>query len=270
MSFMSVENQEFLFLVLGIAIVIFEILMFIGILFILRRTYAYLKKNSHRKIFRPTEYLPEEEVHTLKQVTYLILITLAFINIIYALIFWSEDLVYFAIFDIGVSMVFALDMDTRGIFNKLVLFLLIPLGSMGYLAFGGEYPFYLFVIHVPVFFYFIKKYYDKFVQYTESNRLGVSILLLFSIVFVSFIFTSFTENVNLLDSLVMVSNAFTSNGYSILGHSELGKINAIVLVWGGYILSGVGTASLTAAILTRNFNHKFDELKELIEKNNED
>ena len=57
----------------------------------------------------------------------------------------------------------------------------------------------------------------------------------------------------------MVSNAFTSNGYAILGNSIPGKLNALILVWGGYILSGVGTATLTAAILMKHFNNKFDE-----------
>ena len=68
----------------------------------------------------------------------------------------------------------------------------------------------------------------------------------------------------------MVSNAFTSNGFTVLGTSILGKINSLVLVWSGYILSGVGTATLTAAILTRHFNKRFDELEEMIKKDNEE
>ena len=102
------------------------------------------------------------------------------------------------------------------------------------------------------------------------NGLGFSILLLFLIISVSFIFTMIFEGVDPIDSLDMVSNAFTSNGYTILGKSTVGKLNDIFLVWSGYVLSGVGTATLTAAILTRHFNRKFDELKELIEKNNDD
>jgi hypothetical protein len=45
-------------------------------------------------------------------------------------------------------------------------------------------------------------------------------------------------------------------------------LNSIFLVWGGYILSGAGTATLTAAIMTKQFNKKFDKLEELIKENN--
>ena len=110
-------------------------------------------------------------------------------------------------------------------------------------------------------------YYDKFRQYTESNGLSLTILVLFVLIFISFIITQIVEGVNPLDYLVMVSNAFTSNGYAILGDSMAGKINSLALVWGGYILSGVGTATLTAAILMRHFNHKFDEMEKLIKNN---
>ena len=118
--------------------------------------------------------------------------------------------------------------------------------------------------------YVIKIYYTKFIHYTESNGLGISILLLFGIVSISFISTSFTEGKDLLDSLVMVSNAFTSNGYAVLGNSPIGKLNGIFLVWGGYILSGVGTATLTTALLSKHFNKRFEELEELIRNNNSD
>jgi len=64
----------------------------------------------------------------------------------------------------------------------------------------------------------------------------------------------------------MVSNAFTSNGYAILGTTIAGKINGLFLVWAGYVLSGVGTATLTLALITRYYNKKFDELKEMIEE----
>ena len=138
------------------------------------------------------------------------------------------------------------------------------------MIFGNPLSGVLDFIHLPVFAYFIKVYYDKFREYTSANGLGIAILLLFVIIFFSFLFTQFTESVNPLDSLVMVSNAFTSNGYAVLGHSIPGKINSVVLVWSGYILSGVGTATLTAGILIRHFNSRFEELEELIKKNNEE
>ena len=116
----------------------------------------------------------------------------------------------------------------------------------------------------------VKYYYDKFREYTQTNSLGVTIVLLFAIIFISFLVTVTLESGNPLDSLVMVSNAFTSNGYAVLGSTIPGKINSIFLVWSGYIISGVGTATLTVAILTKYFNKRLDELEELIKKNNED
>ena len=74
----------------------------------------------------------------------------------------------------------------------------------------------------------------------------------------------------------MVSNAFTSNGYAILGNSGMGKLTALVLVWSGYTISGVGTATLTAAILLRHnrkreekLNKRLDDLESLIKNNKE-
>ena len=161
--------------------------------------------------------------------------------------------------------------------NKIILILLIPYGSLTYIVFGSSLVGLIDLIHVPIFIYFIKVYFDKFREYTESNGLGITVILLFTIIFISFLATQITENVNPLDSLVMVSNAFTSNGYAVLGHTIPGKINSLVLVWGGYLLSGVGTATLTGAILMAHFNRrlddvneKLDNLEELIKKNNEE
>lgn len=70
------------------------------------------------------------------------------------------------------------------------------------------------------------------------------------------------ENKDPLDSLVMVSNAFTSNGYAILGDTPGGKINSLILVWSGYVISGAATATLTAAIILRHVRRQFDDYKE--------
>ncbi len=76
------------------------------------------------------------------------------------------------------------------------------------------------------------------------------------------------EGVSPIDSIDMVSNAFTSNGYAILGSTTLGKVNSLLLVWSGYILSGVGTATLTVAILTKQFNKRIEKIEEKYEKSN--
>ena len=155
-------------------------------------------------------------------------------------------------------------MDKSSLKNKILFLILVPYGAMGYFMLGFTVLSIIDFIHIPVFIYFIKYYYDKFKNYTESHGLTVAIVLLFVIIFVSFFLTQIAEQVNPLDSLVMVSNAFTSNGYAVLGQSVAGKINSLFLVWGGYIISGAGTATLTAAILIKKFNKRIEELEEII------
>ncbi|WP_405290938.1 hypothetical protein [Methanobrevibacter sp.] len=226
------------------------------------------------------EYLPEEEVHTLRQVAYLALMTACFINVMYTLIYVNTDTIYFAVLDITLSLYIAATIDKSKTICKLFVLLLVPYGALHYLLFGSPLIGLIDLIHVPVFIYFMKYYYDKFDEYTELHSLGIAIVLLFTIIFVSFIITSLVEAKTPLDAIVMVSNAFTSNGYVVLGHTDVGKINALVLVWMGFILSGAGTATLTAAILMRRFkgklkdyddkfedlSNKFDEVNDNLEK----
>ena len=261
---MNLVYKTFFGLILEI--IIFLVLLAIG-------TFVYNKVTTSSNLMSSTgEILPEDEIHTLKQVYYLILMALAFVDILYSLV-TVKGFVYFVIFDIAFSLFLAITVDKSSLKGKIIILLLVPFDSLNYLLFNSYLVSLIDIVHVLIFVYFIKLYYDKFREYTESNGLSITILILFVIVFLSFIVTQIVESVNPLDSLVMVSNAFTSNGYSILGSSIAGKLNAIVLVWGGYILSGVGTATLTAAIILKHFNSKFDEvektnkeLKESIQK----
>ena len=82
-----------------------------------------------------------------------------------------------------------------------------------------------------------------------------------NIIFFSFFITQYFESVNPLDSLVMVTNQFTSNGYSISGHTISSKLNSLFLAWGGYLISSVSTAILTTTILTNHFNKKINKIK---------
>ena len=219
------------------------------------------------RLFNPQEYLPEEEIQTLKQVFYLIMIFIFVINILYLINFWNITSFNSKILDLIVSFYIAVQIDRSSLNNKLLLFLLIPFNSVSFLLFRFEFIIMLDYIHAIVFIYFIKVYFDKFSKFSESNRLGITIMLLFLIVFISFLITIFVEDVLPIDSVVMVSNAFTSNGYAILGHSAIGKLNAIFLVWSGFILSGVGTATLTVSIVMKHFNKKFDKLEKVVKKN---
>ena len=251
----------------------FQILIIIVVFFVLLLIGMYISKriqNSSNRYLNPREFFPEDEIHTLKQLLYLILMAFCFIDILYSLIYnGTFELFYFALFDIILSLYIAVTIDKSSSINKILILLLIPFGALNFIMFGYSLVGILDFIHVPVFIYFIKYYYDKFMEYTSSHGLGVTILLLFIIIFASFLLTQVAENVSPLNSLVMVSNAFTSNGYAVLGKSVPGKINSIFLVWGGYILSSVATATLTAAILIKHFNTRLEELEKLIEDGDE-
>ena len=256
------------YLSLSVSELIIEIIIFLALFSIGMFIFKKLNNSSNR-FLNPEEYLPDEEIQTLKQVYYLILMALCFINVFYSLTFVTGDLFYFTIFDLILSLYIAVIIDKDSNLNKILILFLIPYGSLTFLLFGSSLADLLDFIHIPVFLYFIKVFYSKFKEYTDSNSLSFTILLLFVIIFISFFVTQIVENVNSLDSLVMVSNAFTSNGYAILGHSIPGKINSLFLVWGGYIISGAGTATLTAAILIKHFNKRIKQLEDLIEDNGE-
>ena len=269
-----VSETQLVYMAIQIIYIILGIAFFFGLYLVSSYILKYLKRNRHKRLLNSTEYLPKEETQTLKQVFYLIIITLCFVDILYSLVFWSSDDFYrhFIFYDILVSLIACLAIKKDTLTEKIIMIFLIPLSSLLHSTLDD--PAILLVILLAVHFiglaYVIKVYYGKFIHFTESNGLGISILLLFGLVFVSFIFTSFAEGKNLLDSLVMVSNAFTSNGYAVLGDTPIGKLNSLFLVWGGYILSGVGTATLTTALLSRHFNKRFEELEELIKNNNDE
>ncbi|MEE0942546.1 MAG: hypothetical protein UIB63_05490, partial [Methanobrevibacter sp.] len=252
-----------------IAILIF------GALFVAGKLIFKKLKDSKSRLFNPLEYFPEEEVQTLKQVFYLVMMLIFFVFILYIIVVPENGFVGVAVVQLLVSLYIAFTLDYSSWKNKILFFLLIPYESLALIVFNEAIVLLpIYAIHVLVYAYLIKVYYGKFRHYTETNSLGITIILLFSIIFVSFVVTCFAENVDPLSSLVMVSNAFTSNGYAILGNTGIGKLTAIFLVWGGYTISGVGTATLTVAILSRHYkkrenelNKRLDELESLIKNN---
>jgi hypothetical protein len=256
MNLVDIANQPGLQIIVDL--ILFIVLTAVGV-FIFNKI-----RVSDNRYANPLEFLPEDEIHTLKQVFYLIMMSLCFVVVLYTLM--PVDLHSFSIFDIGLSLFIAITLDKSSLKNKILLVILVPFGSLSYLLFNYTLMGVIDFIHVPVFLYFIKVYYDRFNNYTRSHGLSLAIILLFVIVFFSFFLTQLAEGTNPLDSLVMVSNAFTSNGYAVLGKSVPGKINSIFLVWGGYIISGATTASLTAAILIKHFNKRVSDLERIIDE----
>ena len=247
-------------------------LFIFGIIFIMG--YALKDRITHKMNFflNPLEYLPEEEIKTLKQLYYLILILILFVTIVN--FFFDNDIlmhnspefyVFNSVIDIIFSLYIGISIYDGSKKSKILTVFLIPLASIAFLLFGESIIEYWDFIRIPALLYLMKMFYDKFRTFTTKHNLGKSIFLLFTIIFITFFLTLFVENEDPLNALVMVSNAFTSNGYSITGESVVGKIISIFLVWSGYIISGAATATLSAAILITHFNRKLNRYDEKFE-----
>ena len=266
-------DWNYYFIQIIVSVSIFSIMLITG-----RFLIGKMRNNNHR-FLNPTEYLPKEEIQTLKQVYYLIMMLLLFISI--TNFFFDNDFllsnspefyVFNSVLDIIVSVFIAsLISEKISYKNAILIFFLMPLASIAFLIFGESLLEYWDFLRIPAFLFIMKYFYDKFKIYTDRNSLGFSIILLFLIIFFSIIITIFAENEDPLNAIVMVSNAFTSNGYAILGETTGGKINSLILVWSGYILSGVATATLTAGIIMRiyksrleSYEKKMDEMHKLI------
>ncbi len=149
--------------------------------------------------------------------------------------------------------------------SRIISIFLMPLVSISALVFGESLLVYWNFIRIPIMLYLVVKFYHKFLEFTKDNQLEKLILILVSIVFTCLVLTTLIENQSPINSLAIVSNAFTSNGYALLGSTTGGRLISTFLVWSGYILSGVGTATLAAAIVHRNSKKKFEKLEEKID-----
>lgn len=161
-------------------------------------------------------------------------------------------------------------MNMDSLNDKIILFSLIPFGSITGIIFGDTSLVWIDLFHIFGYLYFIQVYYRKFEIFTKNMGLGISILLLFTIVWVSFLFTMFAEGVSPLESITMVSNAFTSNSYEASGNSVVGKFDSLVLAWGGFLLSSVGTATLAASVVKKYVDRQFDDMENLIKSKKEE
>ena len=260
-----------------IFISIFQILVAIGVFAALAYIAKYIVNKGRlmarfkkSRLSNPQEYFPSEEVYLLKQVFYLIVILVIIMICLYLSFDWNEGFYFIYLLDIVLSLYLALKMDKDSPKDKVLLFLLIPFGSITGILFGDSIVALLDLTHVIGYLYFIKVYFRKFVEYSENNGLGITIILLFAIILVSFLFTILVEKVSPMDSMTMVSNAFTSNSFDASGQNIIGKLNSLVLAWSGFILSGVGTATLAASIVNRYVSQQFAEMKDLVKRKKEE
>ena len=256
---------------------IFQILVAMGVFAALAYAARYIANNGRlinrfkkSRLSNPLEYFPSEAVFLLKQVFYLAVIMVIIIICLYLTFDWNEGFYFIYLLDIVVSIYLALKMDKDSRKDKVLLFLLIPFGSITALLFGEGIVVLLDLTHIIGYLYFIKVYFRKFVDYTENNGLGITIILLFAIILISFLFTILVENVSPMDSMTMVSNAFTSNSFDTSGKNIIGKLNSLVLAWSGFILSGVGTATLAVSIVNNYVDRQFSEMKEFVKKKKEE
>lgn len=255
-------NQVLILIVqLLFAIGVYAVLVYVGKYIVKNVDFKSLKKS---RFFNILEYFPIEKLSSLNQLSYLIMIIVFIVICLYLTFDWEDGIFFISILDIVISIFLAIKWDNDSFKDKIILFLLIPFGSITRLAFGMSLIILLDLFHIFAYVYFIQFYYRKFVEYTESNSLGIAVLLLYSIILVSFLFTILAEDVSPLDSIVMVTNAFTSNSFEASGNSIVGKLNSLILAWGGFLLSSVGTATLSVSIVKEYVNRQFDDMEELI------
>ena len=251
-----------------IAVGIFAILVYVSKFIVNKVKSSSGLKNS--RFFNLLEYFPIENLYSLKQVFYLVMVTVFIVIVLYLFFGWDDGVIFISVLDILISIYLAFDLSTDSLKGKVTLFLLIPFASIARLVFGESIVILFDFFHIIAYLYFIQVYYRKFLNYTQNYGLGITIILLFAIVLVSFLFTILVEGVSPLDSMVMVSNAFTSNSYDASGNSILGKLDSLVLAWGGFLLSAVGTATLAVSIILSRVDRKFDEMEDLIKAKKKD
>ena len=251
-----------------IAVGIFAVLVYVSKFIVNKVKSSSSLKNS--RFYNLLEYFPVEKLYSLKQIFYLVMVCVFIVIVLYLFFGWDDGVIFISVLDILISIYLAFKTNTDSLKGKFILFLLIPFASIARLIFGFSIIILFDFFHIIAYLYFIQVYYRKFVNYTQNYGLGITILLLFAIVLVSFLFTILVEGVSPLDSMVMVSNAFTSNSFDASGNSIVGKLDSLVLAWGGFLLSAVGTATLAVSIIRRSVDQKFDEMEDLIKaKKNE-
>lgn len=251
-----------------------------GVIIVKKKNISFFSGKFRIPSLSSQDFLPSDQIHTLRQLFYLLMIVFFILLIIvygsniFNSTFWFQSAVIDVIFSL-LAIYSILSDENCSYLHLIPLFFLIPYTASTFLIFGDfllDIPLHMFFIysHGIGIIYAIYFFSVKFYRYTRNNNLALTIVILIIIVYGSLILTMIAESKSILDAMCMVTNAFTSNGYAVLGSSSLGKVDSLFLTWGGYMLSGVGTATLAAAILKRYFDKRLNSIEENYEKRNQE
>ena len=174
---------------------VIELLIFLLLVQGLSYVIKFFRNKRDNRLFKASEYIPEEEFHSIKQVYYLSIMTLALINILIIIVLGVDDTSYLVLFEIFISIILIEGMPRESLKDKIILVTLIPFSSMMFILTDMEVVFYLDLVRIFGLFYASMYYYRCFKDYTETNSLGITTLLLFAIIFVSLFFTTATVNI---------------------------------------------------------------------------
>ena len=222
-----------------------QILVSIGIFLLLCFQAEYFKKIIRRyihKVMDPHEYFPKEEILAFRQAHYLVLILFIYITIINFCFGKYFEIsrgmfIFNSMVDIIISLIIIMVFYRCRTKSRILSLMLMPLPSIASLVFGGTQLGFWNFLRIPALLYVVVISYHKFLDFSEKNEVGKMILLLLSIIFFCLILTIIFENQNPMNSLAMVTNAITSNGYSVPTDSAGGVLTSTFLAWTGYVLS---------------------------------
>ena len=133
---------------------IIQLLVSVGVFALLVYVARFLVRNfelssrfKNSRFSNLQEYFPSEEIFSLKQVFYLIMILIFIFISLYVIFDWSEG-GYILILDILVSVYLAVNAGRDSIKDKIILFLLVPFGSLSGILFSESLIYFLDLIHI--------------------------------------------------------------------------------------------------------------------------
>ena len=98
----------------------FIAILIFGLLFAVGKFIHKKLMDSKSRLFNPLEYFPEEEVQTLKQVFYLVMMLIFFVFILYIIVVPENGFVGVAVVQLLVSLYIAFTLDYSSWKNKIL------------------------------------------------------------------------------------------------------------------------------------------------------